>query len=317
MFLPLLLWGFCRILGPQDPFQGFHSEGLIRLHCWLLLFENSAMLPLHRLMEKKVKVLVAQLCPTLCNPMDCSLPDSSVHGILQARLLKWVAIPEGLPPPQGSNLGLLHCRQILHHLSHQGNGEDEQANSELPNSVTRAKISLLTEMRRVGPTPPRGWGFTAGFTQEVLRKPGTTGTSRETASQGEGTSVVRRRVKERACPLRKHKITEHLLASRASTLERWAEAKCWLARDSVRCQGKIRIWGVRLIKISLSQKWETDGGGRRLKAEMLIAEIQGEKAEAPNLSKEMKVRRGITKEAERMDEDKRDGAVEEHSQLLT
>ena len=40
-----------------------------------------------------VKVLVAQLCPTLCNPMDCSLPGSSVHGILQARILGWVAIP--------------------------------------------------------------------------------------------------------------------------------------------------------------------------------------------------------------------------------
>ena len=37
-------------------------------------------------------VLVAQLCLTLCNPMDCSLPDSSVHGILQARILEWVAI---------------------------------------------------------------------------------------------------------------------------------------------------------------------------------------------------------------------------------
>ena len=36
--------------------------------------------------------LVAQLCPTLCNPMDCSLPGSSVHGILQARILEWVAI---------------------------------------------------------------------------------------------------------------------------------------------------------------------------------------------------------------------------------
>ena len=35
---------------------------------------------------------VAQLCPTLCNPMDCSLPGSSVHGILQARGLEWVAI---------------------------------------------------------------------------------------------------------------------------------------------------------------------------------------------------------------------------------
>ena len=31
--------------------------------------------------------------PTLCDPMDCSLPDSSVHGILQARILEWVAIP--------------------------------------------------------------------------------------------------------------------------------------------------------------------------------------------------------------------------------
>ena len=36
---------------------------------------------------------VAHLCPTLCNPMDCSLPGSSVHGILQARILEWTAIP--------------------------------------------------------------------------------------------------------------------------------------------------------------------------------------------------------------------------------
>ena len=35
---------------------------------------------------------LAQSCPTLCNPMDCSLPCSSVHGILQARILEWVAI---------------------------------------------------------------------------------------------------------------------------------------------------------------------------------------------------------------------------------
>ena len=35
---------------------------------------------------------VTQLCPTLCDPMDCSLPGSSVHGILQARVLEWVAI---------------------------------------------------------------------------------------------------------------------------------------------------------------------------------------------------------------------------------
>ena len=40
-----------------------------------------------------VCVLVAQSCPTLCNFMDCNLPGSSVHEILQARILEWVAIP--------------------------------------------------------------------------------------------------------------------------------------------------------------------------------------------------------------------------------
>ena len=37
--------------------------------------------------------LVTQLCPTVCNPMDCSPPGSSVHGILQARILVWDAMP--------------------------------------------------------------------------------------------------------------------------------------------------------------------------------------------------------------------------------
>ena len=48
-----------------------------------------------------VKVLVAQLGPTLCDPMDCSPPGSSVHEIFQARILEWVAISisRGLPDP--------------------------------------------------------------------------------------------------------------------------------------------------------------------------------------------------------------------------
>ena len=68
--------------------------------------------------EVLVKVLVAQSCSTLCNPVDCSLPGSSVHGISQARILEWVAISfsKGIFPTQGPNLGLLHCRQILYHL---------------------------------------------------------------------------------------------------------------------------------------------------------------------------------------------------------
>ena len=59
-----------------------------------------------------VCVLVAQPCPPLCETMDCSLPGSSVHGILQARILEWVAIPfsRRIFPNQGSNLDLPHCR---------------------------------------------------------------------------------------------------------------------------------------------------------------------------------------------------------------
>ena len=41
---------------------------------------------------KKKENEVAQLCQTLCDPTDCSPPRSSVHGILQARILEWVAI---------------------------------------------------------------------------------------------------------------------------------------------------------------------------------------------------------------------------------
>ena len=42
---------------------------------------------------ESVKVLVAQLCQPLWDPIDCSPPGTSVHGILQARILEWVAIP--------------------------------------------------------------------------------------------------------------------------------------------------------------------------------------------------------------------------------
>ena len=61
----------------------------------------------------------AQSCPTLWEPRDCSPPGSSVHGILQARILEWVAISFS----RGSSWlrdQTLHCRQILYCLSHQG-----------------------------------------------------------------------------------------------------------------------------------------------------------------------------------------------------
>ena len=55
------------------------------------------------------EVLVAQLCPTLCDPMDCSPPGSSVHGILQARILEWVAIPFSRGSSQPKDLTQVSC----------------------------------------------------------------------------------------------------------------------------------------------------------------------------------------------------------------
>ena len=62
---------------------------------------------------------VAQSGLALCGPMDCSPPGSSVHGILQART-GCHSLLQGIFPTQGSNLGFMHCRQILYHPSHQG-----------------------------------------------------------------------------------------------------------------------------------------------------------------------------------------------------
>ena len=71
-------------------------------------------------MKSKVKVLVTQSCPTLCDPMDHSPPGPSVHEILHARILDSYSLLPGIFLTQGSNPGPLHCRQILYHLSHQG-----------------------------------------------------------------------------------------------------------------------------------------------------------------------------------------------------
>ena len=52
-------------------------------------------------MKESVIVLVAQSCPTLSDPIGCSLPGSSVHGILQARILEWVTISFSRDPDPG------------------------------------------------------------------------------------------------------------------------------------------------------------------------------------------------------------------------
>ena len=71
---------------------------------------------------KSMKVLVTQLCLTLCDPMDCSPPGSSVRGILQAAILEWVAISSsrGIFLTQGLNLRFLHRQVDSLPLSYQG-----------------------------------------------------------------------------------------------------------------------------------------------------------------------------------------------------
>ena len=67
-----------------------------------------------------VLCLVAQSCPTLCSPMDCNPSGSSVHGDSPGNNtgVSCHVLLQGTFPTQGSNPGVLHCRQILYHLSH-------------------------------------------------------------------------------------------------------------------------------------------------------------------------------------------------------
>ena len=76
-----------------------------RLAFFLLCQGNSAVLS-----------LVAQSCPTLCDPMDCIQPGSSVHGDSPGKDtgVGCHALLQGIFPTQGLNPGLLHCRQILY-----------------------------------------------------------------------------------------------------------------------------------------------------------------------------------------------------------
>ena len=71
------------------------------LHEWVCLTQ----------LESACVCLVIQLCPTLCDPMDCSLPGSFVHGILQARNTEVGC--HGLFLAQGSNPSLLHWQDSL------------------------------------------------------------------------------------------------------------------------------------------------------------------------------------------------------------
>ena len=70
--------------------------------------------------------LIAESCPTPCDPMDCSPQGSSIYGVSPTKNIgvDCHGLLQGIFPPQGSNPGLPHCRRILYHLSHQGSPND-------------------------------------------------------------------------------------------------------------------------------------------------------------------------------------------------
>ena len=102
---------------PQLPRPGSacsvgHSQGLFLMGLPRLQYHGSC---------SRVKVSVAYSCPAVCNPMDCSPLGSSVHGILQVRILEWVArsFSRGSSRPRGG-IQVSHIAGRFYHVSHQG-----------------------------------------------------------------------------------------------------------------------------------------------------------------------------------------------------
>ena len=100
--------------------------------------------------ESAMLCLVTLLCPTLCDPMDCSLPGSSVYGDSSGKNtgVGCYALLQGIFPTQGLNPGLPHCRRILYRLSHQGNPSFIPT-LYLPFMIWRLAISVTYEMRDI------------------------------------------------------------------------------------------------------------------------------------------------------------------------
>ena len=90
-----------------------------------LISHNKYFNPLSKVRPCCVHVRSLQSCPTLCNPMDCSLPGCLVPGILEARILEWVATPfsrRSSQPRGWTYISSFFCtgRQILYRWRHLG-----------------------------------------------------------------------------------------------------------------------------------------------------------------------------------------------------
>ena len=101
----LILWNMNKCIG-NDAISKYLRKGIIQknlkerqtmeLSYWMEAFVSMVRKPVflfsYSTENRSVHAQSLQSCPALCNLMDCSPPDSSVHGTLQARMLEWVAI---------------------------------------------------------------------------------------------------------------------------------------------------------------------------------------------------------------------------------
>ena len=90
---------------------------------WICVYVTDSQAEINTTLQgKSVKVSAAQSYPTLLQPHGLQPSRFLIHGILQARILEWVffshVLLQGIFLTQGSNPGLLQCRQILYHLCH-------------------------------------------------------------------------------------------------------------------------------------------------------------------------------------------------------
>ena len=114
------------------------EDNCFTMLCWLLPHDKVNQ---PRVFMYMCVCLVAQSCLTLCEPMDCSPPGSSVHSPGKNTGVGRHALLQKIFPTQGLNLGLLHCKQILYHLSCRG----------VPISIYPLPLQPLSH-----PTPPGG-----------------------------------------------------------------------------------------------------------------------------------------------------------------
>ena len=120
--------------------------------------------------------LAFQLCPTVCDPMNCDPPGSSVHGDSAGKNtgVDCHALLQGIFPTQGLNPGLPYCRQILYRLKHQGSPrileQPTPSPGDLPDPGIKLRSPALQVDSLLAEPPGKPWRrCRSTSTQSIIR----------------------------------------------------------------------------------------------------------------------------------------------------